>query len=523
LPKPQEDANKKLLQEVSELRWRLEETQETLRAIQHGEVDALVVSTPKGEQVFTIAGAEKPYRVLIEEMKEGAVMLSEDNTILYCNGSFAKMVKSPLDKITGCSIYNLIPTANRANFEELVNLCGKDKGTISKEFALQATDTTMVPALISFNTFKTDSARSTFLVVTDLTEQKKTERKLQQSNQKLTETLENMQEGFYVLDHDWHFVFANKQITTAVGMDPSDWVGKNIWKMFPKYVGTALEENYRGVMEKREIRRFESCSEYSGICYLVTAYPSAEGISVLATNITERKRLEKQLQDKERLATIGATAAMVGHDIRNPLQTVTNELYLAKEEMKMMPDSKSKANMKESLEAIEEQTLYVNKIVADLQDYAKPLAPKLEEVDLERIFQAVLSSVDVDQTEFSESVSITYSIEKGFPKVKADQTFLQRILQNLINNSIQAMPNGGKLTLTACHTKSKAIITVEDTGEGIPLKVRSQLFTPLVSTKSKGQGFGLAVVKRFTEGLGGTVRFESEIGKGTKFIIELPV
>jgi PAS domain S-box-containing protein len=519
----QQDENKKLLQELSELRWHLEEAQETLRAIRHGEVDALVVSTAKGEQVFTITGAEKPYRVLIEEMKEGAVMLSEDNTILYCNGSFAKMVQSPLDEIIGNSIYNLIPTAQKARFGELMKQCNKDKGTISKEFALQATDTRLVPCLISFNTFNSNSLEQIFLVVTDLTEQKKNEEKLELANRKLSEILDSMQESFYVVDRDWNFVYANRQLTSAVGMEPKDLVGKNLWKLFPKYVGTDLEKNYRAAMEKREIRRFESCSEYSGIWYLVTAYPSVEGISVLATNITERKSLEKQVKDKERLAAIGATAAMVGHDIRNPLQTVTNELYLAREEMKMMPDGESKANMGESLDAIQEQTLYVSKIVADLQDYAKPLAPKLEMVDLESIIQAVLSSVDIDQNEFSESVSITYFIEEGFPKIKVDRTYLQRILQNLITNAVQAMPNGGKLSLTARHVNEKAIITVEDTGEGIPLKVRSQLFAPLVSTKSKGQGFGLAVVKRFTEGLGGTVRFESEIGKGTNFIIELPV
>jgi signal transduction histidine kinase len=96
-------------------------------------------------------------------------------------------------------------------------------------------------------------------------------------------------------------------------------------------------------------------------------------------------------------------------------------------------------------------------------------------------------------------------------------------MQNLFNNAIQAMPKGGKLTITASQKNSKAIITVKDTGEGIPLDVRSKLFTPLVTTKSKGQGFGLAVVKRFTEGMDGTVSFESEVGKGTKFVIELPL
>jgi signal transduction histidine kinase len=85
------------------------------------------------------------------------------------------------------------------------------------------------------------------------------------------------------------------------------------------------------------------------------------------------------------------------------------------------------------------------------------------------------------------------------------------------------MPKGGKLTINAFAKNGKAIITVEDTGEGIPESFRNKLFTPLATTKSKGQGFGLSVVKRLTEGMGGKVTFESAVGKGTKFIIELPM
>ena len=93
-----------LAAENEELRVRLEEAQETLDAIRRGEVDGVVVSTPKGQQIYTISGAEKPYRLLIEEMKEGAVMLSNDNTILYCNRGFAKMMKCSLEKFVGGKI-----------------------------------------------------------------------------------------------------------------------------------------------------------------------------------------------------------------------------------------------------------------------------------------------------------------------------------------------------------------------------------------------------------------------------------
>ena len=106
----------------------------------------------------------------------------------------------------------------------------------------------------------------------------------------------------------------------------------------------------------------------------------------------------------------------------------------------------------------------------------------------------------------------------------ADPDYLKRIAANLTLNAVQAMPKGGKLTIHAYADKTTGdvLITVKDTGVGIPEDVKPKLFTPMMTTKSKGQGFGLAVVKRMTEGLGGTVTFESTEGKGTTFIVRLP-
>ena len=107
-------------------------------------------------------------------------------------------------------------------------------------------------------------------------------------------------------------------------------------------------------------------------------------------------------------------------------------------------------------------------------------------------------------------------------KIVADADILRRILGNLVINAVQAMPEGGNLSIHAFRQGSDYLIEVKDTGVGISEKAKAKLFTPLFTTKSKGQGFGLAVVKRLTEVLGGTVNFESEVGKGTKFTIELP-
>ena len=226
----------------------------------------------------------------------------------------------------------------------------------------------------------------------------------------------------------------------------------------------------------------------------------------------------KLLKDSERMAAIGQTAGMVGHDIRNPLQSIIGEVYLADSELATLPDSEEKANIKESLELIKQNIEYINKIVLDLQDFAKPLSPCDEETNIEQMVQELLAKNGIP-----ENIQTEARVETDARIVRADSAFMRRILGNLVSNAVQAMPKGGKLVVQAHKERNDVVIDVIDSGIGIQEDARDKLFIPLFTTKSKGQGFGLAVVKRLTEALGGTVTFESEEGKGTKFAIRLPV
>jgi signal transduction histidine kinase len=182
-----------------------------------------------------------------------------------------------------------------------------------------------------------------------------------------------------------------------------------------------------------------------------------------------------------------------------------------------MPDISMKSDISESLIGIEENVEYISKIVNDLQDYVKPLVPDLKETNIELVLDAVLAKRAIPK-----NIEISRVIQAEARNLISDLDLLKRIFANLINNAIQAMPNGGKLSIQAISEGTDVILTVEDTGMGIPEEVKSKLFQPLFTTKAKGQGFGLAAVKRMTEALGGTITFESQEGKGTKFIIRLP-
>ena len=143
----------------------------------------------------------------------------------------------------------------------------------------------------------------------------------------------------------------------------------------------------------------------------------------------------KQLKDAERLAAIGQTAGMIGHDIRNPLQAIAGELFLMKQDVDDSPDSQFKRDVQESLGSIQEQVDYMNKIISDLQDFARPLKPELVEVDLCSAIPQLVATVNVPS-----NIQAMAACDSGLPRIKLDLTFLKRILVNLATNAIQAMP-----------------------------------------------------------------------------------
>jgi PAS domain S-box-containing protein len=237
-------------------------------------------------------------------------------------------------------------------------------------------------------------------------------------------------------------------------------------------------------------------------------------------DITERKRAEEALQDAQRLAGIGETAAMIGHDLRNPLQGLQYIVDLQRlrfERMSVGQRNRDEWEKEQELFAkISEQIFYMDKIVGDLQDYARPLVPELEEIAVKTLIDDVISSLPP-----TDGVRITTDIEDL--RVAADPHLMHRVFSNLFLNAVQAMPDGGTLTVSAAVEDGLVAIRVHDTGVGIRTELQDKLFKPLFTSKAKGTGLGLAVVKRIVEAHEGQVTVESEVGKGSTFTVRLPV
>jgi PAS domain S-box-containing protein len=176
--KPQKMPRENLLAKIEDLQARLAIAEETLQAIGNGEVDALVVGTEEGSQVFSLTGAEKPYRIMVETMSEGALTMGLDGTMLYCNPCFAAMLKTPIENIIGKSLYLFIKPDENALLKRFV---GRASRSDKMESSLQNSEGTHIPVLLSLSDLGNVPPISICLLVTDITEQKLAAKKIRAS------------------------------------------------------------------------------------------------------------------------------------------------------------------------------------------------------------------------------------------------------------------------------------------------------------------------------------------------------
>ena len=476
---------------------------------------------------------------VLDRIKDNVVALDNNFNITYANKAYADIFGYEPSQIIGKNIWQLNTKAVGTIIYDKINEAMKDKKIRVFEwngvYVKGYWETTIFP-----------SENGSTIVSRDITKRKKAEEALRESEQRLRFHAENI--PLAVIEWDSNFVVTRwtGDAERIFGWNTSETIGKPIMDLHMIYEpDIPIVEKTMARLTCGEIKvvSFNRNITKDGKVIYCTWYNSVlldengKMVSVFSfveddtARVTAEKALEennknlerlvekrtKQLKDAEHLAGIGETARMVGHDIRNPLQAIAGDLYLIDNDVASFPEGTTKKSLQESVKAVEDNLMYIAKIIEDLQDYAKVIRPNFEKIDFEKALSEVLLLVPI-----ADNLQVIIDIEKNLPDCTADYSMLKRVLTNLVHNAVQAMPNGGKLTIRAYHGDSCVSFSVEDTGVGIPEEVKPKLFQPMFTTKAKGQGLGLAVVKRLVEGLNGSITFESEEGKGTKFIVQLP-
>lgn len=241
-----------------------------------------------------------------------------------------------------------------------------------------------------------------------------------------------------------------------------------------------------------------------------------ESYHALEKETTERKEIQEQLARSEKLALLGQLAGGVGHELRNPLGSIKNAAYFLK-----MVLEKPEPEVKETLEILEKEIAASEYIISSLLDFARSKPPARSKVDVNDLLHEVIS-----HTIIPEKIKVVSKLDESRPLILADPDQLSQVFKNLILNALQAMPEAGQLVIKSeilPQAQAQVAISFADSGIGISRENQEKIFEPLFTTKAKGIGLGLPIIKTLVEGHGGTIEVQSELGKGSIFTVRLPI
>lgn len=475
----------------------------------------------------------------LDQIKDAIIAVDNLNRLTYLNRAASQQYHVDKDKAVGSKLTELYRHLWFSQEDEQKATLGlEQKGTWEgvNIHVQPSGEKLVVESVVSVIKDQENNKVGLLSIIRDITSRTDINNWLVESNQRLKYVVEAAGMMIYEVDKNTKHVNIIRGVEELLGYTIGEIPATVDWwvsQVHPNDVSKAKEQFYPTKNDEKKVSEYRIRNKEGRYIIVQSAskilHDSAGNlIRIIGSiqNITSRKTIQAELEDKtkrlataERLALIGQVAGMVGHDIRNPLQAIISDAYLLENYIANMPQGQTKEDVKESIKSIEKNIYYINKIVADLQDYTKPLKPEpVKIVNLCSIIEELFSTLEVPS-----NIKAEIDCAKILPVLNLDLTFLKRILVNLATNAIQAMPKGGKLCVKVVQNADKAQIVVEDTGVGIPEELKPKMFTPMLTTKSKGQGFGLVVVKRYTEALGGNISFKSQEGKGTKFVVELPI
>jgi PAS domain S-box-containing protein len=466
------------------------------------------------ERTRRLEESERRYQSLVEKEKDLIYRLDVEGRIIYASPALGAMLGYQEEEVLGLRFVDLVSEElqerARVDFQELLR-----RGEMANETVLIARNGNPHSVECVSQTMEDGGEMIGVVgIARDITKRRSMERSLEDHKERLSFLLENSPDIIMNLDKRGEIRYINREIR---GVNGEKVVESTVFE----YVNKDYQESFREALQRGfdfgESDQFE-CVFIDHTWWEARLIPIQRDESVVSamlicTDITEWKRLQEQLLRSERLAAIGQLSSSVAHEIRNPLGVIKNSCYYLRTKLKDSVDRK----VVKHLNIIDSEVNSANLIVSDLLDFAKKKPPVLKEVN---IHELALSSLA--KTAIPNNIQVVTGFDET-PQMLLDREQIRRVLLNIIQNAVQAMPEGGRITLRIRVEEGEVMVSVEDTGVGIPEENLSRIFTPLFSTKAKGVGLGLTISKQIVEAHGGEIILESEVGKGSTFTIRLPL
>lgn len=362
----------------------------------------------------------------------------------------------------------------------------------------------------------------------------------------LAALIDSVAHPIFVKNREFRFVLLNQALCELVGYARAEMLGRTDYDLFPREQSdffrqkdqemfrsgalVSIEEELvtdaRGVAHVMTTKKVPlrgpggEVTHLVGIMHEITELRAAQEQLRRANEDLERRVAERtaelravqgELLRQERLATLGKLAGGLAHQIRNPLSVISNATNILRRAL----GSHEGSDALTALGIIREEVWRANRIITDLLDYARVRQAVRVPSDVNELVDSVLSG-----REIPARIRIARDLPE-LPPVVVDAAQVHGALDNLVRNAFEAMPRGGTLSFRAFAEGEAVVLTVEDSGEGIPQEIKERLFEPLLTTKPEGLGLGLTTARTLIENQGGTIRLVT-IDEGTRFDLVLP-
>jgi two-component system sensor histidine kinase PilS (NtrC family) len=331
--------------------------------------------------------------------------------------------------------------------------------------------------------------------------------------------IESMRGGLLTIDAQGRVLLVNRAGAEMMGQKSDLLRGANVADVFPGFWPVETDEEGNPLAMRREIEFQTSAgtTRFLGLSVspLRTSQKEGGGFVFNFQDLTELRRLEREVVTKERMAALGRLSAAIAHEIRQPLTAMTGAL---KELARLAP---LEDDDKKLVQIVSRESQRLNQIVTDFLEYSRERAYSFSDVDIGALIEETLLVIDRDAAS-SGKHRIQRSLDAHGVRIRADRDAMKQVVWNLCNNALRAMQNGGVLFVTLESAHDCVRIAVRDTGIGFNPRDAARLFEPFQSGFAGGTGLGLAIVYRIVQAHSGRIRIESEQGRGAKVIVELP-
>lgn len=349
---------------------------------------------------------------------------------------------------------------------------------------------------------------------------------LTEKNEQLEKILNSLEEGLLLTDSDGKINHVSEPLLRMFQENPEGLLGTSI-KDFLLRIGVPIEDVVRNLYQDRQTLSRDFFIEYPlPIWVRLYAVPFEDesgnlvGCCLTFKDITRLKQQEEERQHVEKLNTLLPLAAGLAHEIGNPLNSLTIHLQLAERDLRELPESKKK-KIARNLQIAKEEIKRLDRIVSQFLGAIRPFKTTFKLKNINEVLDAAL---DFMAPEISlAKVTVERRFQTNLAPTLIDEDQLKQAFFNVIKNAVEAMPKGGLLQVQTQIKSQQIRISFADTGVGISKEKLDRIFEPYFSTKEKGTGLGLTIVSRVVTEHGGNIQVKSAPGKGTQFVIYLPI